>query len=350
MRHLGLFLCSVLGTGCYAGLPPTAAGDDAAVDDDDDDDDGPAEDGDASAGPEVTSAPVTTGPDPAESGSGTTDPVVESSSSGAPGQSTGEAITWDPIAADGARLYFVGNSYTGNTGGLPNHLQAAWLTAMTPLSIEQDAHYYWGQSLGSMYTNEVLGAITSGNYDVCTITSGTVSQMQSFADVIDDSCGHFVVYMTWGLNPAIGGMENYRAGTASIVASMRQFETQADVRIVPSGLVYYDLLADPPFEGLREDWLYWPGNIHQNGVGIALNTYVFYAALYSESPVGIDYELIIPWNGSVVVSGDQVATREAGDSLYFYDEIVFDDEFRTALQQRAWDLTEDWFAHTTEFD
>jgi hypothetical protein len=45
-----------------------------------------------------------------------------------------------------------------------------------------------------------------------------------------------------------------------------------------------------------------------------------------------------------------VATRRAPDGSYVHDEIVFDEAFRTALQERAFTVTTAWFAGTTEFD
>jgi hypothetical protein len=259
-------------------------------------------------------------------------------------------MDWESIVADGDRMFFVGNSYTGNDGGLPIHIETGWRSAATALLVETDALYYWGQALGSMYTPEVVDTIETGQFDTCVVTSGSLGDMLQFVPLVERNCDHFVVYMTWAINPTMTSMQEYRDGTAAIVATMRDLEEMIDVRVVPSGLVYYDLIADPPRDDLREDWLYFPQNIHQNGVGIALNVYTFYAALVAESPLGIDYDLVIPWDGTVVIEDEMVVTRWADDGSYLYDEIVFDEAFRTALQQRAWDVTKAWVDGTTEFD
>jgi hypothetical protein len=297
--------------------------------------------------PDVGTMASTAGESTSTSAASTSSP--EGSSSGH-AESTGVETGWDPVVADGDWMFFVGNSYTGNDGGLPIHIEKAWPSAGVPLAVKTDALYYWGQGLGSMYTPEVVSAIETGSYDTCVVTSGSLGDMLQFVPLVEQSCDHFVVYMTWARNPTLTSMDSYRDGTAAIVADMRELEETTDARVVPSGLVYYDLLARPPRDDLREDWLYYPQNIHQNGAGIALNVYVFYAALLGESPVGIEYDLVLPWDGSVIVEGDSVATRRAPDGSYVHDEIVFDEAFRTALQERAFTVTTAWFAGTTEFD
>lgn len=247
-------------------------------------------------------------------------------------------------------MFFVGNSFTGNDGGLPIHLEHAWPHASLPLHVQTDAQYFWGQGLGAMYTPAVVDAIEGGRFDTCVVTSGTIDEMTRFAALVERHCDHFVVFMTWARNPTISTMREFRDGTAAIVDDLRELERRTSAHVIPSGLVFYDLVATPPRAGLREDWLFFPQNIHQNGAGVAINVYVAYAALVAESPVGIEYELVLP-DGAVVVSGERVATRKLEDKkTYAYDELVFDDELRTALQERAWNITAAWFAGNTEFD
>ncbi len=346
-----LFASILVVAACYRGVPPA----DGAAESSTDAPDPPAE---SSTGaplpipgtPTSSTTAASTDPEPASSGVATSTTAADDSSSSGVLQSTGNAPSWDGIVADGDRMFFVGNSYTGNDGGLGPHIEKAWPSASVPIHVDTDSRIYWGQGLGSMYTPDVVQTITNGNFDTCVITSGSLGDMLEFVPLVEASCDHFVVYMTWARNPTLTSMQSYRDGTAQIVATMRQLEDTTDARVVPSGLVYYDLLADPPREGLRPDWLYYPQNIHQNGAGIALNVYIFYAALVGESPIGIEYDYALPWDGSPIIDGDRVATRWAPDGSFLYDEIVFDEEFRTALQQRALDVTEAWFSRTTEFD
>jgi hypothetical protein len=339
-----LFLsCNVL-LGCYVGPPAWQGAADSSSGSEAEPPDESSTGTPSHATPDLGATPssssTTSGQGSEESGSST----------GTVDETTGMAHTWDPIVADGDRMFFVGNSFTGNEGGLPEHLEAAWPSATSPLSIETEALYYYGQPLGAMFTTDVVTTIETGNFDTCVVTSGSLGEMLEFVPIVEASCDHLVVYMTWAVNPTLGSMGSYRDGTASIVATMRELEDTTEARVVPSGLVYYDLISNPPRDDLRLDWLYFPQNIHQNGAGVALNAYVFYAALVGQSPVGIDYDLVYPWDGTVILADEQVATRRDTSGAYLYDEIVFDEAFRTTLQQRAWDVTSAWFAGTTEFD
>ena len=340
-------------SGCYHGATPRAEGGDPGSSTGE-----PPVPADSSSGdvPEIPGTPDSTtasddsGPNGSSSGASTVASASSDASSSGDAESSGGAPAWDPIVADGDRLFFVGNSYTGMDGGLPVHIEKAWPSATSPLTVETDARYYYGQGLGSMYTSDVISTIENGSFDTCAVTSGSLGDMLQFVPLVESNCDHFVVYMTWARNPTLTSMESYRQGTDEIVATMRELEEMTDAVVVPSGLIYYDLVARPPRDDLRLDWLYYPQNIHQNGAGMAINVYAFYAALVGESPVGIDYDFVLSYDGSVIVQDEQIATRWASDGSYLYDEIVFDEEFRTALQERAWEITTAWVEGTTEFD
>ena len=130
--------------------------------------------------------------------------------------------------------------------------------------------------------------------------------------------------MTWGRNPTINdqGMEGFKNQTKAIVETTMKFEEETGVPVIPCGLIFYDLVKNPPqFENikLREDWVFMVENIHQNHLGTMINASAHYAVLTGQSPVGLPM-----WD-------------------------PYPEELVRVLQERTWQIVKDWKAGKTYF-
>lgn len=248
---------------------------------------------------------------------------------------------WEPEIEDGAKLLFIGNSFTGNLGGLHNYVELGMASANPPLNVTAlppPNGYFFGQGLGSMFTTEVRNAIQTENFDVVQITSGGTSTIEDFHEVISASGAKTLVYMTWASNPARpgGSWESYRSSTQSNISTMRSLEDDLGVLVAPVGAVYYDLLIDPVRDDfVREDYLYEPRNIHQDTLGTLVNAYTVYSILTGRSPVGIKFDF------PKFVDGETLWATNVG-----YYDYAFDDDLRHDVQSRVWEAVKAWKAET----
>ncbi len=85
--------------------------------------------------------------------------------------------------------------------------------------------------------------------------------------------------------------------------------------VAPCGLVFYDLVVDPPdVPGLRPDWVFMSENIHQGQIGTMANAATHYAVMTGRSPVGLPM-----WD-------------------------PYPPKLVKAVQERAWKIVQDWKA------
>lgn len=240
----------------------------------------------------------------------------------------GDAKPAKPLIADGERMLFIGNSYTANEGGVQTYLQRAVAKA-DEWRIAVDKRIYYGKPLRDMLTDDVRRAIASDRYDTVVFTSGRFETMQQFHGLVREAGKNPVVFMTWeGSHPGNRAtVERYTAATKRAVESMRRMERETSATIVPVAVVYHDLTLRPPREGLRVDYLWRPGNIHQNELGTLVNAWTMYAVLTGRSPVGVDFD-VAPW--------------VVGEKLKANPDIPLDTELRRALQRRVETVVRDW--------
>lgn len=249
--------------------------------------------------------------------------------------------TLKPLIAEESSLLFIGNSYMANYGGVNNLLQRQLAYASPSLKITTQSEIIYGRPLREMFTPQAEELIQTKKFDPVVITSGDLGTMKKFNVLIRANGGRTVVYMTWaGLHPGNNAtMDAYRASTAADVKTMRQMERDTGALIVPVAVVYHDLISRPPREGLREDYLWRPADIHQNFLGTAVNAWTLYAALTGRSPVDVDldYTANLP---------DWLPARLAADDL----ELARDAELGRAVRERVWKIVRQWQSGTTEFD
>jgi hypothetical protein len=221
------------------------------------------------------------------------------------------------LLEDGDHLFYVGNSFIGSEGGLNNHFRRMITSASPPLTISDTSLIFWGQGLNRMYTGDVVREIESGGSDIVVVTSGPVEMLNRFKTAIEPTGAQMAVHMTWGRNPTIneGGLASFREQTQNLVVTMREFEHETGIPVVPCGLIFYDLVVDPPdVAGLRLDWVFMGENIHQNHIGTMANATAHYAVLTGRSPVGLPM-----WD-------------------------PYPPELVQAVQERAWHIVKEWKA------
>lgn len=236
-------------------------------------------------------------------------------------QMSTETPLWTPLLEDGDQIYYVGNSFIGTEGGLENHFPRL-LTEIEPAQhITTSSDIFWGQGLQRMYTEEVREKIATGKNDIVVVTSGPTDLLHKFYDDIKKAGSQMVIHMTWGWNPTLneGGMTGFREQTIRIAESMKQFEAETGTPVVPCGLIFYDLITNPPpIEGLRLDWVFMPENIHQNHLGTLANAAAHYAIMTGRSPVGLP--MWDPYPPALI----------------------------KAVQERVWEIVKDWKAGKIE--
>ncbi|MCB0670026.1 MAG: hypothetical protein KDC80_29570 [Saprospiraceae bacterium] len=222
---------------------------------------------------------------------------------------------WKNLIEDGDRILYIGNSFIGTEGGLENHFPRLLREIDPGLELETKSMIFWGQGLARMWTDEVQEEISNGQYDLVIVTSGPTEILQQFREIIEAAGSKMAIHMTWGRNPTINdaGMQGFKRQTEDIVEKMEQFEAETGVPVIPCGLIYYDLVANPPPDfNLRPDWPFMVENIHQNHLGTMANAAAHYAVLTGRSPVGLP--MWDPYPRSLI----------------------------EALQERTWEVVEEW--------
>ncbi len=195
------------------------------------------------------------------------------------------------LLKDGDSVLFIGNSYVGSEGGLNNHFRRTVAKAAPPLTVKADwTSMYDKATLADMLTDEVSQRIRTGSDALVVAQSGPDEAMRRFADLAKAAGRHLVFFETWADSPmlGVGGWDEFREATQADIERLQRFEKETGVPVAPCGLIYYDLLADPPaFGGLRPDYLFVPGSSIQNDLGTLVNVAALYAVTTGRSPVGL---------------------------------------------------------------
>lgn len=229
----------------------------------------------------------------------------------------GQVPAWEPLLKNNSRIFYVGNSFIGTEGGLENHFPRLLTEIRSPYNVKTRSRIFWGQGLPRMFTNEVRDQIRQGEEDLIVVTSGQRAYLDSFYHEISAARKKMAVHMTWGRNPTLhkDGMGGYRESTREIVEASRAFEQETGIPVIPCGLIFYDLVANPPALkdiSLRQDWVFMEEDIHQNHIGTMVNAAAHYAVLTGQSPVGLPM-----WD-------------------------PYPEELVKAVQQRTWDIVKKW--------
>lgn len=257
-----------------------------------------------------------------------------------------------PLLVDHDRVHFIGNSFSGNFGGLNHHLRFA-LQEQLALEVDtspEPGDWYYGRALSSM-TPELDFVAAQGDVDVCVFTSGRLEVMRMFAEQLSATCGEVVLFSTWnGANPAFNPAV-FPAAINGMVEDARTIEAEyPNVRVIPIAYVWHELSLNPPFDPPRADYLYVTDNIHQNGLGTIVNTYAAYAALTARSPVGLEYDPNALVDVPFIVDGRIGLHFEEEPFLNDGDAADLSVSLRRSLQRRVWLHVNEWYADETSLE
>jgi hypothetical protein len=205
------------------------------------------------------------------------------------------AFVWAGIPIhEGERILFVGNSYTGFTGGLHNHVKTICTMGDAPIDIDTHLEWAGGTELIDLYdVTNAVGEIRTGNYDIVVLQADNnpfidpatfFEAVRKFDVEIRAVGAQTVLYMVWTYPTQELGSYLYCLNNHTQIAA------EVGAFIVPVGVAWWGLRKRPPL-GQGEFFLYVDdgADCHQNEIGTTLNTYIFYAALTGNSPVGIDF-------------------------------------------------------------
>lgn len=304
-----------------------------------------------------------------------TEPTSQSGSE----TSTGERWTPDfgSILVEGERSRWIGNSFMA----LQNLHVEAIVSANTSFTIETfprtpatasaDNDYegwFYGQGLWEM-DGAVQAVADEGGYDTCILTSGPweggdpgtaeddaepLGGTRDFIRALQPWCDRIVLYVTWGhfgMSPT-RNPDNYSQGIAEVLRDARRVEAEfPEVVTVPLGLVFYELMTDPPVAVPRADYLHRPGDDpHQNLLGSTIVAWTYYAVVADVSPVGADYDFSAFDPPFVVEDYIGLGDLEEPFPDDVSERLPFDASVRTLFQRRIWDVVQQWRSQTSRFD
>lgn len=213
-----------------------------------------------------------------------------------------------PIA-NGSRILFIGNSFTGTRCGLPRYLEDALKNGSPSLTVHTEMVIRWGQQLSAHLAenpSEALGKIREGTWDIVVVQGysdahhahpDTVERffnaVRALDRVIDSVGAQTVLYMPWAYNPLASwySKERYKTDTEKLVQNYTKIAKEINAPVVPIGQLWYGLTINPPRTGLAYNYLWYvkdgKTDIHQTVASSCLNAWAFYAFLTRRSPVGV---------------------------------------------------------------
>lgn len=188
------------------------------------------------------------------------------------------------------RVLFVGNSYTYFNGGLNVHLQELVTSAHPEWEFIAESVTAGGATLEMHYnTGSTLESITNGNWDMVILQEQSTRPveepelMYEYATLLDDiiteagsATGFF---MTWA-------RANDPYMIEGLATAYNTIGAQLDALVIPAGRAFQLSLETDP-----EILLHVSDDSHPSLEGSYLVACTFYAFLFNESPVGIEYNV-----------------------------------------------------------
>jgi len=186
------------------------------------------------------------------------------------------------------RVLFIGNSYTYFNGGLNVHVQELVNSAHPDWNFVADNITAGGATLEMHYNNQTtLNSITSGNWDMVILQEQSTrpveepEMMYEYATLLDgvitDAGAETGFFMTWARAYDPDMIEG-------LATAYNTIGEQLDALVTPVGRAFQlSLDTDPDME------LHVTDGSHPNWEGTYLAACTFYAFLFNESPVGIEY-------------------------------------------------------------
>lgn len=182
------------------------------------------------------------------------------------------------------RILFIGNSLTYWNEGLAHHLKLLVDSAELPLAFTADQVYQLGAPLQTMWEESAAREmIAEGEYDWVVLQDGLPSSdvetfheyIRKFTTEIRDSGADPILFMTWA-----------RSGISSeeIAQAYGDIAKELGLDVAPVGIAWQLVIEEEP--GLD---LFDPDKVHPNIAGTYLSVNIIFAAIFGESPQGLDY-------------------------------------------------------------
>lgn len=200
---------------------------------------------------------------------------------------------YPPPLPNGGAVYFVGNSFFAWEGReLPEWVAA--LGAADGVSFRVGGDLVPGdRPLGAFFHDpSVQAALASRKFQVWVLQAHEfepVDHPEEFRRAVEEfdrairaAGGRTVLFQTWEFR--------WRKFLPELVAGIERVAQPLSLPVIPAGQVYRDLGdAPPPGMGpffLTADPEHPEGDLHENALGTAVNTYVTYATLTGRDPAG----------------------------------------------------------------
>jgi hypothetical protein len=182
------------------------------------------------------------------------------------------------------RILFIGNSLSYWNNGLAYHMEQLVNSANQPIIFHADEEYELGAPLKTMWAeSNAREIIAEGDYDLVVLQDGLPSSdvdtfreyTRRFAAEIREAGAEPVLFMTWA-----------RSGfsTEEIAQAYGEVAEELGVEVAPVGLAWQRVIEEDP----RLD-LFDLDNVHPSLSGTYLVINVFYATIFGETPIGLDY-------------------------------------------------------------
>jgi hypothetical protein len=207
------------------------------------------------------------------------------------------------------------------------------------LIVITQASISWSQDVNVMWTTSgAPETIRTGNWDIVVLQgfwsgidypAGMLDTLHYYAAKFDSlSTAHgaqLVLMMPWTGNPFASWM-----GATKFHNDMTAFQTnytalgrQLNAPVAPCAHVWHNLTDTLPAGILAADRDYLYGDdLHQNNLSSYLNSWIFYAMLTHQSPVGLDYHYTDVTN------------------------VTYDAALRTHMQEKAWAVCQSYLPQT----
>ncbi len=228
---------------------------------------------------------------------------------------------------DNARIFFVGNSYVGTSGGLHEYVRRMFAAATPSLAVTTQASVSWGEDVEVMWnTSGAPETIRTGNWDIVVLQgywsgidypAGTLDTLYKYATRFDSLAtahgAQLVLMMPWTGNPLASWMSasKFHNDMVAFQTNYTNLGQHLGVPVVPCSHAWHNLTDTLPPGVTARDYLYGD-DLHQNNLASYLNSWMFYAILTRQSPVGLDYHYTDVTN------------------------VTYDAALRTYMQEKAW--------------
>jgi hypothetical protein len=203
-----------------------------------------------------------------------------------------------PLVRDGDAVFFVGNSFFDFEGRrLPEWISALGATLSPPIHLRVGGDILPGDTplsefLAHPATQEALASrkyrvfVIQGQDDEPVDHKRDFQQaVSAFHRAIEASGAKTVLFMTWDFPD--------RHFLKELADSYEEIGRELDIPVIPVGLIYNDCAQTHPLRHGR----YWltatpaepQGDLHENAMGSAVNTYATFAMLTAVNPRGMNF-------------------------------------------------------------